>query len=409
MNYRQALDYINRTAQMGSKPGLERIAALLDAFGNPHKRLKFVHVAGTNGKGSVCAMVESVLRAAGYKTGFFISPYLEDYCERIQVSREWIPREKLAGLITEADGHIQRITAGGGEHARKFEIETAVALTYFAEQRCDVVVLEVGLGGRLDATNIIPSPEVAVITSLSYDHTHILGGTLEQIAAEKRGIIKPGCAVVDASALPPAEKAELSLSGSRFTYKQEEYIVSLIGAHQVQNAAVAIEAVNALRERGWPVSGAALKEGLRAAQWGGRLEIIRREPLCLIDGAHNQDAVEQLCKALDTLLAGRRIITVMAMSADKRHDLCVPMLAGRSSCFITTEFKDMHPAKADVLARYVPDPQSRDPARYPLSVEVIADTDRAVRRALELAGPDDVVLACGSLYMIGDAKRSMLH
>jgi dihydrofolate synthase/folylpolyglutamate synthase len=371
MNYLQAVGYINNLARFGSKPGLERIGALLDLMGNPHRALKYVHVAGTNGKGSTCAMIESVLRAAGYKTGFYISPYVYDYRERMQIGRVPIPEDTLAGLFTSARSLAESMT----DPPRKFEIETACALKYFADQECDIVVLEVGMGGRLDATNIIDAPEAAVITSISYDHMEYLGDTLEKIAFEKRGIIKPGCAVVEASCLLPAEIKEYSLSGTRFTYLGEEYTVPLIGAHQAQNAAAAISAVFALRERGWNISGKSLREGLSAAYWPGRFEIVRDEPLCILDGAHNIDAVSKLCDAIDALLSGKKLLTVMAMGPDKPFEKCAPMLAARSVHFIRTDFQNV---------------------------------TESVRQAMKLAGPDDAVLACGSLHILADAKLAML-
>ncbi|MDR1669967.1 MAG: bifunctional folylpolyglutamate synthase/dihydrofolate synthase [Oscillospiraceae bacterium] len=456
MTYPQAIDYINRAARFGDKPGLERVRALLGAFGDPHKKLRFVHVAGTNGKGSTCAMVESILRAAGYKTGLFISPYLEDYRERIQVGRRLIPREDIARLAGKAKDIIETLSlraggeqsdplnhSGGYDAPRKFEIETAIALQYFFEQQCDTVVLEVGLGGRLDATNVIEAPEVCVITSISYDHTRILGDSIESIAREKCGILKPGCDAVSCPAQNPSaqrvieqtcaeigcrltvpeERAlyaeNIGLHGSRFLYKGKRYGIGLIGSHQIQNALTAVETVTALRRRGFAIPSSAVTTGLLSAKWNGRLEIVRkahrraapeqmttgdlynhdkRGPLCIIDGAHNTDAVSVLCGVIDSLLCGKKLITVMAMSEDKRYDLCAPMLAKRSAHFIATEFRDMHPLPAAVLAA-----ACRGTHR-----EVIPDVGAAVKRALELAAPDDVVLACGSLYMIGDAKRAML-
>jgi dihydrofolate synthase/folylpolyglutamate synthase len=372
MNYQQALDYIHSTARFGDKPGLERVRALLEQMGNPQKKLKFVHVAGTNGKGSVCAMIESVLRCAGYKTGLYISPFVYNYRERMQVNREMISEEDLTGLITEA--------AKIRGDARKFEIETACALKYFADQNCDIVVLEVGMGGRLDATNVIDAPnaqhtlgvEVAVITSISFDHMQYLGDTIEKITREKRGIIKPGCTVVEASMLPPADGVlSFGLHGSQFIYKGEEFAISLIGAHQIGNAVVALEAVRALG-----VPDEIIREGLRMAKWAGRLEIVRNKPLCILDGAHNIDAVAKLCDTIDSLLHDKRLITVMAMGKDKPFDQCAPMLAQRSHRFIKTDFPGV---------------------------------SEAVQQALSLAGPDDVVLACGSLHILSDAKRIMTN
>jgi dihydrofolate synthase/folylpolyglutamate synthase len=426
VTYPQAIDYINRAARFGDKPGLSRVRALLSAFGDPHKQLKVVHVAGTNGKGSTCAMIESILRAAGYKVGLFISPYLEDYRERIQVGRKLIPREDLARLISVAAELIDRLDMS--DRPRKFEIETAVALQYFAEQKCGVVVLEVGLGGRLDATNIIENPEVCAITSVSYDHTRILGDSIESIAREKCGILKAGCDAVSCAAQhPDAQKviertaAELGcrlsvpderllyvqsmgLGGSSFLYRRKSYSVSLIGPHQIQNALTALDAVFALRRRGFSIPEIAVASGLSSARWNGRLEIVRQatdsSPLCLIDGAHNSDAVSVLCGVIDSLLRGKKLVTVMAMGEDKRYDLCVPMLAKRSARFIATEFKDLHPLPAETLAAACP---------TGTEYEVIPDVNGAVNRALELADPDGAVLACGSLYMIGDAKKAMLR
>jgi dihydrofolate synthase/folylpolyglutamate synthase len=232
------------------------------------------------------------------------------------------------------------------------------------------------MGGRLDATNIIDPPEAAVITAIGFDHMQYLGDTIEKITFEKRGIIKPGSAVVEYSSLPLAEDIVSSLNGSEFTYKSKRYAISLIGAHQTGNAAAAIETAHALQKRGWAIPETAIHEGLISAKWNGRLEIVRDRPLCIIDGAHNQQAVGVLCEAIDSLLKNRRLITVMAMGADKPFDLCAPMLERRSARFIRTE---------------------------------IADTAQAVRQALGLAGPEDAVLACGSLHMIGGAKQVMLE
>lgn len=426
MNYQQALDFINRSAKFGNKPGLERIKMLLGALGDPHKRLKFVHVAGTNGKGSTCAMTESILRAAGYKVGMYISPYLEDYCERIQINRQLIPRDTLAAYVTEAEEHIQRLVTAGAEHATKFEIETAIGMKYFADQGCDIVVLEVGLGGRLDATNIIESAEVCVITSISHDHTQILGNKLEEIAFEKCGILKRGSAAVscvmqhpDAAAVierrcretlvplnRPIEAAlkveNADLTGSRIVYRNERYTVPLIGAHQIQNALIAIEIANTLNTRGWKIPQSAVTSGIASTRWNGRLEIICEKPLCIIDGAHNQDAMAVLCGVIDSLLVRRHIITVMAMSEEKRHDLCAPMIARRSSYFIATRADGApHPLPPEALAVTLFGRGIRN--------EVIPNVKQAIARAMSIAKPDDVILVCGSLYMIGEAKAALLQ
>ena len=422
MNYDEALAYIHSARKLGDKPGLLRIEGLLEALGNPHKRLKFIHVAGTNGKGSICAMTESVLRAAGYKTGLYISPFLEDFCERMQVNRRNIGHERLARLVTEVAGVSERHVAAGGLPNTEFELVTAMALLYFAEEECDVVVLEVGLGGRLDATNVIDAPEVAVIASISLDHTEILGETIALIAREKCGIIKPGCAVVTCPAQNPEALAVISdvcreknvplslpdegklvfisagRGGSRFIYGGLKLKVPLSGAHQIQNAMAVAEIVPALRSRGWSIPDAAVIDGIAATRWSGRLEIVRKSPLCLIDGAHNVDAMSVLCAALDSLYEGRRIITVMAMCRDKNYGVCVPMIAKRSAVFIATQATDIPRAlKYTEVARAA--------AGLCPQIESLPDVSSAAARALELAGPDDVVLVCGSLYMAGEAKN----
>ncbi|MBQ3423683.1 MAG: bifunctional folylpolyglutamate synthase/dihydrofolate synthase, partial [Clostridia bacterium] len=284
MDIQEALAYIDGTQWFGSKPGLSRTEALLEKLGRPQDGLKFVHIAGTNGKGSCAAMLASVLRAAGYRTGLYTSPYLFRFHERMQVNGEQISDGELAELVT----RLRPLAEAMADHHTEFELITAAALRWFADRRCDIVVLEVGLGGRLDATNVIAAPEAAVLMNIGLDHTAVLGDTLEQIAAEKAGILKPGCEAVAyqqresvrevfrrkarevGAGLRVADFSRLepefdSLEGQSFLYKGEPYALSLLGEHQLRNAAVVLETVELLRARGWRISHEAVEYGLYAA------------------------------------------------------------------------------------------------------------------------------------------------
>lgn len=423
MTYEEALDYLHGVQRFGSKPGLQRVEALLAVLGHPERSLRFVHVAGTNGKGSTAAMIESILRTAGYRTGFFVSPFVENFRERVQVDGAWLSKSEWAARLSGVRAAAAAVTASGGPQATEFELLTALALRCFADRGCDIVVLEVGLGGRFDATNAIPPPEVAVITPISRDHTEYLGETLASIAFEKCGIVKRGCHVVAGLGQPLEAMAviracceqaeaplrvpdeallrvrEADLAGTRFMYRERALFVPLMGAHQVQNALAACEAARALAARGWAVSDEAIDRGLSAVRWGGRLEIVRKTPLCVIDGAHNAAKTEALARALDTLFHGRRRVIVMGMSADKETALCAGHIAARSDVFIATQYKNPRALPAETMARQA--------APHCARVEIHPDPDIACARALALCGPEDLLLVCGSLYLIGDAKRSL--
>lgn len=424
MTYAQALDYLHAVQRFGSKPGLSRVNALLDELGHPELSLRFVHVAGTNGKGSTSAMIDSILRAAGLKTGLFVSPFVENFRERAQVGGDMLSEEEWALRISHIRETSEAVAASRNIQATEFELLTALALKCFADHACDMAILEVGLGGRFDATNCIPPPEAAVITALSLDHTEYLGSTLADIAFEKCGIIKPGCPVVTCAG-QPAEAMEvivrrcreegaelrqpdagslsdtaLRIDGSSFRYRGRRYSLPLAGAHQVHNAMTAIETALTLRERGFDFQDSHIETGLATTRWGGRLEAVRRHPLCLIDGAHNPAKIAALCRAIDELLPHTRIITVMGMSGDKDCAACVAPVASRSAVFLASQYEGLRALAADRLAQLA--------GAHP-HVEVIPTLSDACQRALALAGPEDVVLACGSLYLIGDAKRAFVQ
>ncbi len=311
MNYEEALEYIHGVSWTFCKPGLERTEELCRRLGNPQDKLKFIHVAGTNGKGSFCSMTESVLRFAGYKTGLYTSPYIKEFNERMRVNGENIPNEKLA----EITARVRPIADSMEDKPTEFELITAIAFLWFSEEGCDIVVLEAGMGGRLDSTNIIKTPVLSVITGIALDHTAFLGDTVEKIAAEKAGIIKPSvpvlfggeiqscadvikkrsaelaspCFYVDRSTL---NISSATLCGTDFDYKNRHGVhLSLLGLYQPRNAATVLDAIDILRSRGFEISEEAVLFGLSEAKWQARFEIISKDPLIIFDGAHNPEGI----------------------------------------------------------------------------------------------------------------------
>ena len=314
MTLDEALDYIHRVDWRGSVPGLSRIDALLNKLGHPESAVKYIHITGTNGKGSTCAMTASVLQAAGYRTGLYTSPYIRRFNERMQINSVPIPDDDLCALVEE----IQPLADSMADHPTEFELVTAIGLTWFARHHCDVVVCEVGMGGEFDATNIIPAPEVAALTNIGLDHTAFLGSTVEAIAATKSGIIKPGCHVVlypcppsveqvvtarcravgapltvtDFNALHPISH---SLGGQSFDWPGLPGLrLPLLGQHQLHNTAVALTILDILRRRGWHIPDNAIRAGLDAVKWPGRFQVVRRDPIVILDGGHNPQCMEAL-------------------------------------------------------------------------------------------------------------------
>ncbi len=418
MTYQEALTYIHSISWRGSKPGLERISGMMEQLGNVQEDLKFIHIAGTNGKGSVSAMLSSVLTVAGYRTGLFISPYIMRFNERMQVNGMPISDEELAEIITE----VQPVAESMAERPTEFEIITAAAFVWFARQKCDIVVLETGLGGRLDATNLITKNVCAVITNLGMDHTEYLGNTLGEIAGEKCGILKPGCPVVAYRSAPEAMKVirarakelecpvrtadfgkikalSADLQGQTFQYKQfPELTVHLLGAHQLKNAAVALETVSVLRKAGWEIPDEAVVQGMDATRWPGRFEVLQDNPLVIVDGAHNPQGVESLIAAVKEYLPGQHIVCVTGVLADKDWKPMMDRLKTVVSDFVAVT-PDSPRALGNVrLARYLTDREHW--------VSVADDVEKGLTGALERAkATGGMVLACGSLYMAADVRR----
>ena len=448
-SYEEALDYLYSFVDYGAvRPAqysaetfdLQRMVRFMADFGDPHRRYPALHVAGTKGKGSVAAMCASALRAGGYRTGFYTSPHLLDFGERIQVDGAYIPREAVAEIV-------ERMRASVPAHPgiTTFELTTALAFLYFAEANVDVAVLEVGLGGRLDATNIV-LPRVAVITSLSYDHVGLLGHTLGEIAGEKAGIIKPGVPVVTAPQQPEAmavveriaaergapltvvgddwlfrparqalegqafeiwsavEQAQLNAlraQGHAVAWRPELVEIPLLGQHQVENAAVAYAALQALRGQGLPLAPGAIRTGLREVRWPGRFEVISRTPAVVLDGAHNAYSAQKLAATVREYFAGRRVTLVFGASSDKD-------VAGMLGALLAPEVG----IRRVVLTQAV-HPRAQDPDEMAALVQaqgVVAETAptvaEAMERALAGASADDVVLACGSLFIVAEARAA---
>lgn len=415
MTYDEALSYIHSKERFGSKPGLSRIRRLCALMGNPQNDMHFVHVAGTNGKGSVTALLASVLGRAGYRTGRYISPYVECFNERISVDGRYIADYELASAVEVVRAHAEQLAAEG-DSPTEFEIITAAAFLHFKRRSCDIVALETGLGGRLDATNVIPAPLCAVLTHISFDHMSILGSSLRCITKEKCGILKAGSSAVcyplqEPEALSvireraaeegiPLHVADIgalsevrcTLSGSSFKYKGEVYNIRLLGYHQCLNAITALEAIDVLKSRGLVIPDEAVRAGFAETSFPARLELFSENPAVLLDGAHNPDGVDALCRAIDSLVAGRRLAAVMGMLRDKDYAYCAEKIAQRSSAFFAVEPDNPRAlssyALAGIASHFCPQVQP-----YGL------DYAGAVEAAKQAAGESGAVIICGSLYM----------
>ena len=416
MDYKEALEYINGVSWLGSRPGLERVSELLEKLGRPQDGLKFIHIAGTNGKGSCAALLSSVMKCCGYKTGLFTSPYLFRFNERMQINGKQIEDEALADIV----GRIKPQAEAMEQHPTEFEMMTAAALLWFKEQNCDVAVLETGLGGRLDATNVIESPEVSVIMNIGLDHTEILGDALEKIAAEKAGIIKSGCpcvlyqqsegvmdvirercrelgAKLSIADFSRIEKEFDSIYGQSFSYNGEHYALPMLGEHQLKNAAVALEAVEQLREKGWKLEQNDVEHGIYAVSWPGRFEIIHDEPIFVVDGGHNPQCAETVAENLENYFPGLRHVLLVGMLADKdcRGTLDILNRAADEYVCITPESERAMPA--DELAKIL--------KKYGKKVMVCSGIKEGVSAAIDAArGNTGMVCAVGSLYSVGPIR-----
>lgn len=419
MNAEQAIAYIHSVCWKGSIPGLGRTQELLEKMGNPEKKLKFVHIAGTNGKGSTAAMTASILSKAGYRTGLYTSPYIYRFHERIQVDGVEISDEDL----TEITEYVKPLADSMAQSPTEFELVCCIAFEYFYRKKCDIVVLEVGMGGAWDATNVIEVPEVAVITNIGLDHTEYLGDTVEKIAETKSGIFKPhGHAVVYRST-PSVEavyervcaerdvslrKADFeglvlkahTLEGQVFDCgSRKNLVLPLLGDHQLHNASVVLSIADTLIGEGWKISEQNIYDGIRDVRWPGRFDIVCRKPLFIIDGGHNPQCIEALVKNIRDYLAGKKVIALTGVLADKDYaDMYKPVmpLVDRFVCITPPNPRKL---EAEQLARYL-----RQAGAQAQASESILD---GVKKAMDLAGEDGVVLCFGSLYSIGGIRDAL--
>ncbi len=424
MTYNEAVKKINSLLTFGIKPGLERISELLRRTGSPEKNLSFVHAAGTNGKGSTCALVSSVLSAAGYKTGLFISPYVLEFRERFMINGRMIPEKTLAGIVEKLFPITEDMRAEG-KIITEFEFVFAIAVHWYSMEKCDVVVLETGLGGRFDATNVISTPLVNIITSVSLDHTKILGDTYAQIAAEKCGILKPGGICVAYAKQQPeamkvikqkaaeknnrliiadADNAEIvfsDISGTEFIYKDMKLRIRLIGDHQVRNAVTALEAVFALKDRGLKISDAAIAEGFAKTGFPARLELLSEKPLILLDGAHNPDGAAALSEAVGKYLDGKRKIGIVGMLADKDVGSALSCIAPLFDMIFTTEPSNPRKMSSSELRDVI--------MPYCSNVAGCSSNTEAYKKALSELDDRSALVIFGSLYLASDMRKIVLE
>ncbi len=421
MTYEEALSVINARLQFGIKPGLERVAAVLERLGEPQKKLKYVHVAGTNGKGTTCTLISSVLRRAGYRTGLYTSPYVLDFRERFQIDGEMISPEELIEEVERVAPAVRAVEAAG-EAVTEFEFITALALDWFARRACDLVVLEVGLGGRFDATNVIDTPEVAVITSISLDHTAILGDTLEQIAFEKGGVIKAGGRVVlypeqgpgvteviqglcrergAALTVPDLTRVRVtgaSIEGTSFTLDGAAYRTPFLGEHQVKNAVTALAALEVLKTRGFALEEEQIRQGMAEAFLPARMEILHREPLCLLDGGHNPGCAAALKDALERFVPGRRV-AILGIMADKDSREYLRLVGPLFEEIFTLAPDNPRAMDARELAEV-----AREFCPRVTPVDTVGE---ALARSMKDLGEEDSLIVCGSFYLAGEIREGL--
>ena len=418
MTFAESESYIHSLYRK-AQPGLDRITQLLSLLGNPEKQLKFIHIAGTNGKGSTAAMSASILANAGYKTGLFTSPFIYRFNERMQINGTQIADSDVIDLVALVKEKADTMD----DYPTEFEFVTGMAMVYFLRQGCDVVVLEVGMGGLIDATNAIPAPEVAVITNIGFDHTDALGDTLDKIAANKAGIIKPGCAAVvyrgSASVeavyeeicnklAVPLKKADFDslrsishgLEGQCFDCGRHKGLqLPLLGQHQMYNAAVVLSVMDALIEKGWHISQEHIREGMKTVTWPGRFDIVSRDPLFIIDGGHNPQCMEALVKNVQDYLAGRHVVALTGVLADKDYGQMFRPVMPLVAEFVCVTPDNPRKLEAAELAKHL--------QRAGAKATGCDSFAQGVAKAKELAGKDGVVLCFGSLYTIGDIKKAL--
>lgn len=425
MNIAEVIALVNTNRGNGKKENLNRMHLLMDKLGNPQKRLKFIHIAGTNGKGTTAAFIASILEETSLKTGLFTSPHLEVINERIKIDQQNISDESFIQFTERVVLSVEEVESELSEKLYSFEILTAIALLYFAEQECDMVILETGIGGRLDSTNVIQSPEVAVITSIGLDHMAMLGNTVEDIAKEKAGIIKNGSTVITcflegslreifvckatqerASLLminpKDIEVVSASIKGQIFRYKDfKKLMIRMIGEHQLSNAAIAIEVAIALQNKGYDLTNQSIKSGLEKAFWAGRMETLLEDPIVITDGAHNEQGVALLSKNLRTLFPDKKFTFVVGMMRDKAYMDMIKRVGDLANLFITVSPDPWRGFDAETVASDL-----RERGYLARSAK---QTFEIIDYIQNKASKDEMIIVFGSLYLVGELRKLLLH
>ena len=428
MTYTQAIDYIMSRRKFQKSNGHERIERLLQLLGDPHKELKFIHVVGTNGKGSVSTAMSYILRNAGYKTGLFTSPYIVEFGERIQINNTYISHDDIATL-TAIIKEKTDLMESEDLYPTVFEVTTALALLYFAKEGADIVILEAGIGGEHDSTNVIPSPLECIFMSISLDHTEMLGGTIKEIATEKSGIIKKGSAVISYPdsgesfgyipqtseaidviedkckavgcqlTLPDTNKLEVLRSdiyGSEFIYDGLKITTRLCGAHQIANMITAIEAMRKLRDYGYCIGDSSIVTGIYDFTIPGRMEVASKSPLIILDGGHNEGCIKALKAMAEKYLEGKKITLLMAFMKDKDYTSALSDIGPMAENIVFTITDHIRGEDPDTLSDIAKD--------YCKNVFSIKDSAEAYSKALSLSSEDSVLIVTGSFYLVSDIR-----
>lgn len=425
MTFKEVMDYIESLQAYGSVPGLVNIANLCEKLGNPQEKLQFVHIAGTNGKGSLLCFVSTVLKKAGYRTGRFLSPTVMDYRERIQVDGKMISRKDLCFYMSRMKQVCMELTKEKKPHPTLFEIETALAFWYFKDKKCDIVVLEAGMGGELDATNIIKNTLVAAFASVSFDHMAVLGNTLSDIAGAKAGIIKKDCIAVTVKQVPevmrvlqdkcmkmgielicadPGRASHIKsvMGKQKFTYGDvKDITISLMGRYQIDNAVLALEVLKVLESRGYPISEKALYQGFSESKWPGRFELLCKKPVFIADGAHNADGAARLADSIRFYFTNRRIIYIMGMLRDKEQEEIIKATCPYAEQILTVPTKGARGLSSYELACEV--------RIFHQNVTALDSVEEAVELSFLFSDKDTVIIAFGSLSYLGDLIRAVAH
>ncbi len=420
MKIEEALDYIHVIKWQEMTPGLSRMEELMEKAGHPEKACKYIHIAGTNGKGSTAAMLAAVLSSAGYRTGLYTSPHIYRFNERMQIDGEQISDEEICDLVS----FIKPLADSMSESPTEFELISAIAFEYFKRNKCDIVVLEVGLGGAMDSTNVIPCPEVAVLSAIGLDHTGILGDTLTEIAATKAGIIKPGCDVVIYRQNPEVEQVfidrcisvgarahlcepecvksiSMDWDGQVVDYKDYKGVsLPLCGTYQIKNVSMVFKTVEILNDKGYNIKSESLRRGLSKVKWPCRFEVLKKDPVFIVDGAHNPQGIEATARSLSAHCHGRKVIFIIGVMADKDLDTMIPFISEIASEFIAvTPDYPGRAMEAAVLKEHLD--------RYGLPTIAASSVKEGVETALAHAGRDGIICALGSLYMPVDVRGAL--